>query len=206
MVMTHWMRTMHDAILVGIGTAINDDPQLNVRHLPHPPPKPYHLPRPIIIDSQLRLPPTCKLLHNYKNGTGRRPWIISSLLTPPEHQQRRSALETAGAKIIEVPPSRVTTNRIPIASMLQILRDSGINSLMVEGGARIINSFLGEEDTVDALIITIAPVFVGEAGVGYRYPTLRSENGDLVARYKEVHTEVVGRDTVVSLIPVKQNL
>ena len=75
---------------------------------------------------------------------------------------------------------------------------------MVEGGARIIGSFL-KEGTVNALIITIAPVFVGEAGVGYQYPTLRSESGGLVARYKELHTEVVGRDTVVSLIPVKEN-
>ena len=75
---------------------------------------------------------------------------------------------------------------------------------MVEGGARIIGSFL-REGIVDALIITIAPVFVGDAGVGYRYPTLRSEAGGLVARYQEVHTEVVGRDTVVSLIPVKDS-
>ena len=88
--------------------------------------------------------------------------------------------------------------------MLQVLRDSAINSLMVEGGARIIESFL-REGAVDALIITIAPVFVGDAGVGYQYPTLRSEAGGLVARYQEVHTEVVGRDTVVSLIPVKEN-
>jgi len=75
---------------------------------------------------------------------------------------------------------------------------------MVEGGASIIGSFL-REGTVDALIITIAPVFVGEAGVGYQYPTLQSEDGGLVARYQEVHTELVGRDTVVSLIPVKEN-
>jgi len=69
---------------------------------------------------------------------------------------------------------------------------------MVEGGARIISSFL-REGTVDALIITIAPVFVGDAGVGYQYPMLRSESGGLVVRYREVHTEVVGRDTVISL-------
>jgi len=217
---------MHDAILVGIGTAINDDPQLNgistnnltfqeylnnsflqVRHLPHPPPKPYHLPRPIIIDSHLRLLPTCKLLRNYKNGTGRRPWIICSSFSPVD-PQRKSALEAAGARVVEVPQSSAIPNEdpshIPIASILQVLRDSGITSLMVEGGASIIGSFL-REGTVDALIITIAPVFVGEAGVGYQYPILQSENGGLVAGYQEVHTELVGRDTVVCLIPVKEN-
>lgn len=75
---------------------------------------------------------------------------------------------------------------------------------MVEGGARIISSFLAE-GTIDALIITIAPVFIGDAGVGYQYPMLRSESGGLVARYQEVHTEVVGRDTVISLSLVKEN-
>jgi len=72
---------------------------------------------------------------------------------------------------------------------------------MVEGGAKVIGSFM-REATVDALIITIAPVFLGEAGVGYQYPTMVSEGGELVARFKEVHTELVGRDSVVSLVPV----
>ncbi|TFY76863.1 hypothetical protein EWM64_g7151 [Hericium alpestre] len=64
--MTHWMRTMHDGILIGINTALGDNPQLNVRHLPFPTQNThfqhYHHPRPIILDSQLRLLPTCKLL------------------------------------------------------------------------------------------------------------------------------------------------
>ena len=67
---------------------------------------------------------------------------------------------------------------------------------MVEDGARIIGSFL-RKGIVDTLIITFAPVFVVDAGVGYQYPTLRSESGGS-ARYQEVHTKVVGTDTVVS--------
>lgn len=60
-----------------------------------------------------------------------------------------------------------------IPALLQALRDLGIRSLMVEGGARIIQSFLAEskEETasrvVDAVIVTVAPTFVGDDGVGY---------------------------------------
>ncbi|KAF9567755.1 hypothetical protein CPC08DRAFT_617427, partial [Agrocybe pediades] len=183
MIMTHWLRTMHDAILVGIGTALNDDPQLNVRYLPHPPETPYNLPRPIILDTDLRLSPTCKLLQNYQNGKARRPWVIcaasddatpkpkgtSASTTTAEttstghHHQyhpsedidkllRKRSLEEAGARIIQVPTSRrrnvqghadgTASRHLSIPEILTVLRDLGVRSLMVEGGAQIIRSFL----------------------------------------------------------------
>ncbi|CAA7264850.1 unnamed protein product [Cyclocybe aegerita] len=203
MVMTHWMRTMHDGILVGIGTALNDDPQLNVRHLAPPSGSgPHHLPRPIIIDTHLGLLPTCKLLANFQNGTGRRPWIVCSSISPEveeDKQQRKGMLEEAGAKIIELPlsPRSSPPGYLPVPLILKALRDLGVCSLMVEGGARIIASFLSEP-VVDALIVTIAPVLVGDAGVGYQSPTFLSNNGELKARFKDVHTESFGKDTVVA--------
>jgi len=95
---------MHDAILIGIGTALNDDPQLNARHLP---PRTstedkYHLPRPVILDSHLRLSTNCKLLKNFQNHIGRRPWIICSSSATASEFSNRKELENAGAKIIEV--------------------------------------------------------------------------------------------------------
>ena len=113
---------MHDAILIGIGTALNDDPQLNSEHTPqtvflsthnnsslarHLPPPPegtrHHLPRPVIIDTHLRLSPTCKLLRNYQAGQGRRPWILCVGEESAERRQRLDALEKAGATVIQVP-------------------------------------------------------------------------------------------------------
>ncbi|KAH9486265.1 2,5-diamino-6-ribosylamino-4(3H)-pyrimidinone 5'-phosphate reductase [Psilocybe cubensis] len=208
MLMTHWMRTMHDAILVGIGTAINDDPQLNVRHLPPPTSTPHHLPRPIIIDTHLRLSPTCKLLRNFQNGIGRRPWILcgENSLSSQGHdidkQARMIALIAAGAKILEVaviPSEDRKTGIVSIANALKTLKDHGVQTLMVEGGAQIIASFLSEA-VVDSLIITTAPVLVGDAGVGYTYPANMSDNGESLPKYKEVHTELFGRDFVTALL------
>lgn len=118
---------MHDAILVGIGTALNDNPQLNsefravfvhsalmltvveARHLPQLPSDGstrYNLPRPIILDTHLRLRLDCKLVNNYKAGIGRRPWVVAFPGTDDEEvsawTKRKNALESVGVRVIEV--------------------------------------------------------------------------------------------------------
>ena len=61
-------------------------------------------------------------------------------------------------------------HRLSIPAVLSTLRDLGIQSLMVEGGAQVIRSFFAES-VVDVLIVTIAPIFVGADGVGYDLPS-----------------------------------
>jgi len=217
MKMTHWMRTMHDGIMIGIGTAMNDNPQLNVRHLPFPTQNThfqhYHHPRPLIIDPHLRLSPTCKLIINAAKGAGVAPWVISA--TPPkiegffanegdgekrqQWEARRDVLQAAGVTIILVEPESIhpdlppTTSDLSLPAVLRTLREKGIRSIMVEGGARVIQSFLASRHLVDSMIVTIAPVLVGRDGVGY--------DGGLeeVPCSKYVRTEVLGRDAVVGL-------
>jgi len=191
--MTHWMRSMHDAILIGVGTVINDNPQLNVRLLPAPPPSspPYHLPQPIILDSTLRLPTTCKLLQNFQAGTGRPPWIICPSVSTPDQAQRKQALEAAGARILEIEARNGNASRLSLSSVLQALRLNEVKSLMVEGGAQVIESFLSEPPFVDKLVITISPVLLG-SGVDYHAGTGRTN-------FEHVHTELFGKDTVIAL-------
>ena len=122
--------------------------------------------------------------------------------------ERKKALEDAGARIIEIPPSSVQDDLFPnthlsLPVILKSLNDLGIRSLMVEGGARIIGSFFAvPEKIVDALIITVAPILVGSDGVGYqcKYPVLDLSDSKKQASFKEVHTELIGRDTVVALV------
>ena len=142
---------------------------------------------------------------------GRRPWIISvNQLETTDNTtmtERKKALEDAGARIIEIPPSSVQDDLFPnshlsLPVILKSLNDLGIRSLMVEGGARIIGSFFASpEKIVDTLIITVAPIFVGSNGVGYqcKYPVFDLSDSEKQATFREVHTELIGRDTVVSL-------
>jgi GTP cyclohydrolase II len=145
LVLTHQLRAAHDAILVGIGTVLSDNPQLTVRLVEG------ELPQPVITDSHLRLPLDANLLRNHPL----RPLIIAGEQADKGRQQ---VLEKAGARVLRLPSDE--KGRVHLPTMLESLRELGINSLMVEGGARIITSFLSER-LVDHMILTIAPVFVG---------------------------------------------
>ncbi|KAG1757853.1 dihydrofolate reductase [Suillus lakei] len=195
MLMTHWMRTKHDAILVGIGTALNDDPQLNSRHIPESE-RPNHLPRPVILDANLRLRPDCKLLKNYRERKGRRPWVVCDGNSTPDDAGRKSILEDAGARVIGVPS---VDGFIMIPELLKVLYKFGIKTLMVEGGATMIGSFLAESAhtkpnaIIDTLIITIAPTLIGDDGVGYGEKLSTAQ----IPSLKHIRTEVMGRDVVI---------
>ena len=158
------------------------------------------MPRPIILDTNLRLSTTCKILKNFQAGTGRRPWVFCAPLDGARiskeqiqvRDERKQALQTAGARVFEV-DSCQNGDRLSISSLLLTLRSNGIKSLMVEGGARVIGSFISEP-IVDKIVITIAPVLLGGAGVEYRLP-----NADLKQIFKVVHTEAFGKDAVIAL-------
>ncbi|EIM92914.1 dihydrofolate reductase, partial [Stereum hirsutum FP-91666 SS1] len=218
MKMTHWMRTMHDGILIGVGTATNDNPQLNVRHLPFPPQNThlqhYHHPRPIVLDPALRLSKKCKLIANASKGAGVAPWIVAARPSKAdgfwasegdedsakEWEARKETLEAAGAKVILIeqpilhPDLPSTSTDLDLSAVLKALRAEDIKSVMVEGGARIIQSFLSstvESGIIDTLVVTTAPGFIGRDGVGY------GEGLSRVPGMRYVATEVMGKDTIV---------
>jgi 3,4-dihydroxy 2-butanone 4-phosphate synthase/GTP cyclohydrolase II len=147
--LTHRLRAAHDAILVGIGTVTADNPRLTVRLAPGKDPQP------VILDSRLQIPLQSSLL------TGGSPvWIATQEAhsSDPGWQRRASALEAAGARLLPLPTDN--GGRISLVALLRKLAELGICSLMVEGGARTITSFLSQ-GLVDQVVITVAPVFVG---------------------------------------------
>jgi len=143
MALTHSLRAAHEAILVGIGTVLADNPRLNVRLVTGKDPQP------VVVDSRLRFPPYANLLKNR-----RAPLIAASEGADPE---RQLALEAAGARVLRLPGSN---GWVDLAGLLGQLGSMGINSLMVEGGAQIITSFLASR-LVDQVVLTIAPLLVG---------------------------------------------
>lgn len=145
---THQLRATHDAILVGIGTVLADDPQLNVRLVKGP------NPRPVILDSSLRCPTLARCI-----VASRRPIIATTLGAPTANQQ---ALEAVGVSVVRLPS---TDGRIDLPALLERLGQLEIRTLMVEGGAQVITSFL-RAHLVNRLIITIAPTLIGgERGI-----------------------------------------
>src|SRR5919108_5280101 len=143
--LTHRLRAAHDAILVGIGTVLADNPLLNVRLVEG------QDPQPVIVDSQLRFPLEANLLRRHPLA----PWIATSELADRERQRR---LEAAGARIIRLPPT--PSGAVDLEALLKQLGEWGIRSLMVEGGARIITSFLARQ-LANYLVLTVVPRLVG---------------------------------------------
>lgn len=143
--LTHQLRAAHDAILVGIGAVLADNPRLTVRLVEGKDPQP------VVVDSQLRLPLNSNLL---QSGCAP-PWIAT---TEAADVERQKVLEAAGARVLRLPAN--AKGQVDLASLLQRLGELGINRLMVEGGAAIITSFLSER-LVDHLVLTVAPVVVG---------------------------------------------
>ena len=179
--LTHQLRAHHDAILVGIGTVLADDPQLTVRLVPGP------NPQPVIVDSRLRLPPTARLL-----GDGR-PWIAT---TDAADRRRQAALEAAGARVVRLPAD--DAGRVSLPALLAYLHRQHVRSLMVEGGARVITGILAER-LADRLVVTIAPLLLGglNAVSTGRPSGPAALNGQLLPALIRPHYRVVGRDVVL---------
>ena len=142
--LTHAVRAAHDAILVGIGCVLADNPRLTVRLTPG------RSPQPVVVDSGLRCPPSANLL---SNGTS--PWIVT---TEKADKKRQKLLEAAGARVVRV--KSPSGSRIDLSTLLATLASMGVSTIMVEGGARIITSFLADQ-VVDQVVITIAPLLIG---------------------------------------------
>ncbi|RLV85992.1 25-diamino-6-ribosylamino-4 [Meyerozyma sp. JA9] len=165
--MTHYIRSKHDAIMVGIGTVLADDPKLNCRH------EGGKSPRPVVLDphgkwdyksSQLR-----QLVDNSTDALA--PYIIVAAGADIETKNEAEITRQRG-KYIRLALSQ---NRLQNWHLIFDQLDKlSISSVMIEGGAQIINDLLSFQKTepfVDSLIITIGPVYLGEQGVQVSPPT-----------------------------------
>ncbi len=142
--MSHALRAACDAILVGVGTVRQDDPQLTVRMVPGA------SPARVVLDSTLRTPPTAKIL---------RPDAPTTVLTTGRsHPGRREALRLRHINVQVLPPG---PDGVDLQAALATIRRSGVESLLVEGGARVITSMLSGA-VVDRLIVSVASVIIGQ--------------------------------------------
>ncbi len=140
----HAWRARACAVLTGIGTVLEDDPQLDVRAVPTP-----RQPTLVVMDSQLETPLTAKLFHPQRPV-----WIYCAV----NHAERRQALEAKGAQVICLPnPS----GKVDLAAMLKDLGQKQINEVHVEAGHKL-NGSLVREGLVDELLTYLAPKLMGQ--------------------------------------------
>ncbi|PLW45454.1 hypothetical protein PCASD_05919 [Puccinia coronata f. sp. avenae] len=191
MKMTHLLRARHDGIMVGIGTLLNDDPQLNARNISVAVPL-ANQPQPIVLDTSLRTPVDCKLIKNYRNQVGKQPWLICA--RSAMSLQRRQELEAAGARVIPITNGMNASKQgLDLEKVLEVCKLNGINRLMIEGGAAIISSILNQASDspiLNILIVTVSPYMVGE-GIG-----IKSSNIDSLSLLRHLETKILGFDAV----------
>jgi diaminohydroxyphosphoribosylaminopyrimidine deaminase / 5-amino-6-(5-phosphoribosylamino)uracil reductase len=143
---THALRSEHDAIMVGAGTACKDDPRLTVRLVPGDDPLR------VVVDSALRTPLAAAVL---ANGAAKGTVLAVTRRAPVDRCERARSL---GATVLSLPED--TEGRVDLSTLLAELYEHGVGSVMVEGGARLITSFLGNR-LVDRLAVCIAPKILG---------------------------------------------
>lgn len=145
------MRAEADAILVGIGTALEDDPALTVRL----PGLENRSPARIVLDRQIRLPEASKLV----SGIDRVPLYIAACLEADP--LRRSVLERAGVRFIG---TETHEGGVALPELLEDLGALGMASVLVEGGAKVASAFLAE-GLVDRIVLFQGPEAIGEDGI-----------------------------------------
>jgi len=172
----HRLRASHDAILVGIGTALADDPQLTVRL----PGLDDRQPVRIVMDSRQRLAPGSRLVLSARQS----PVVVLTVQLPAP------ALVRAGVEVIQVHAGK--DGRPSMKHALTELRGRGLISLLVEGGGEVAASFL-RDNAVDRLEWFRAPVLLGAEGRPCVAALALAKLAD-APQFRRVSAEPVGDD------------
>ncbi len=176
----HRWRARACAILTGVGTVLQDDPQMNVRGIDTP-----RQPLKVVLDSRLSTPPTARIL---AGGA----LIVAAV----DAAARRAALEAAGAEVVLLPGR---DGRVDLAALMQLLAQRGVNELHVEAGATL-NGALLANGWVDEWLAYFAPVALGHAARGlFDLPALT----DMAARlhFQLMDVRRLGQDLRLILRP-----
>lgn len=142
----HQLRAEHDAILVGIGTVLRDNPTLTVRLVRG------RNPLRVVADSGLATPADANVMRNLSDP----PTLIATTRKPSDPGYQK--LSEAGARLITVAPDR--KNHVDLKKLFQMLAAENISSVLIEGGAGIITSALCQ-GLVNRMVVVTAPKILG---------------------------------------------
>ncbi len=178
----HALRAQADAVAIGIGTALADDPRLTVRDAPGP------SPMRVVFDTKLRLPPDTRLVATAREVPT---WVICSVDASMEAE---SQLTAKGVEVLRAATS--PEGRIDVRSALEMLAQRGVVTLMIEGGAELAGSFLAAQ-LADELHVFVSPILLGPraraAAVDWAGPDMVTQ----APRIASAKWELVGTDAHV---------
>jgi 5-amino-6-(5-phosphoribosylamino)uracil reductase/diaminohydroxyphosphoribosylaminopyrimidine deaminase/5-amino-6-(5-phosphoribosylamino)uracil reductase len=177
--LAHQLRADHQAILVGVGTVIADDPLLTVRLVAG------RNPVRVVVDSHARVPVNAALLNDQAPGNT----LIAHTDRAP--RERLDALQRLGVKTLCVAEDE--DRRVDLAALLDALRERGVETLMVEGGAQITTQLLRRQ-LVDRLVVCVAPKLIGEGlnSIG----DLKINRLDQALTFRDLTVRQVGADVI----------
>ena len=172
------LRREHDGILVGVGTVLADDPQLNTGEAP--PGAAVH-PTRVVVDSRGETPPGARVLDETA------PTVI--LASDQLSEDRREAYEAAGATVCQA-----GVDRVDLTAGFEALDTRGLDSILVEGGGEIIFS------CIEAELVDVLSVYVGNTVIGGRDAPTLADGAGFVEQFPAFHLDDVTRlDTGVVL-------
>jgi diaminohydroxyphosphoribosylaminopyrimidine deaminase / 5-amino-6-(5-phosphoribosylamino)uracil reductase len=143
----HLWRARSCAVLTGIGTVRDDNPQLTVRAL-----ETSRQPRKILVDSRLEVPIDAKIFDGSE--------VL--IFCASADQEKRVALKDKNATVVELPDD---TGKVDLAAMAQELGKRGMNEVLIEAGTKL-NGSLIQADLIDELVIYLAPHLMGDQARG----------------------------------------
>lgn len=205
--LTHELRAAHAAILVGVGTALADDPSLTVRLCAGANPVP------VVVDARLRLPPRARLITAARDAASapivlHAPYKSDAGVSDARREWDDRALElrAAGVRLVEVPLEAGSDGHIDLAIAFRTLAAPpfNLNSVMVEGGASLIASLCRQhanslEPIIGAVVVTLAPFLLpGGLHVGGTAGTTAVRPIPLRLDFRTI--ERVGTDVVALLV------
>ena len=170
----HAWRARACAVLTGIGTVLDDDPQLNVREV-----ETTRQPLKVVVDSRLQLQPSAKLLQSGK--------VL--VATAADGAPGKSALEDRGAEVLVLPNAQ---GKVDLAELMRELARREMNEVHVEAGNKLNGSLL-REALVDELLVYLAPCILGDGARGmFSLPELADLASKRLVQFDDV--KALGRD------------
>jgi diaminohydroxyphosphoribosylaminopyrimidine deaminase / 5-amino-6-(5-phosphoribosylamino)uracil reductase len=183
----HRLRSQVDAVVVGVGTIIHDDPTLTARLSDRPLKLAPRQPLRVVLDSRLRTPPAATVCARQDRA---KTVIVTTSRAP---RSRRRPFEQAGVEVVSV---ATKNGQVSFSALLTMLGKRGITSVLIEGGSTVNASALREK-LVNHVVLYLAPTLMGgqdaKAVIGGRSPTRLAQA--LIVRHVTVRR--IGEDMVV---------